>query len=254
MHKNPIQSLFIGSRLLQLPSCHSTNAVAADLLAENSTVEGTVIVTDNQTAGKGQRGNSWESQPGKNLTLSIILKPGFLPIAKQFELTVISSLALISTLEDLGMPASKIKWPNDIYYNGSKIAGILIENTVRAGRLEWSIIGIGFNVNQSSFETPMATSVKLELNKEINLKRVLQKLLLRLNEYYKCLKSGGYDKLRSIYTDRLMWLNEQRTFQNNLLNKPISGVIQGVSEEGKLIITLNNRREVFDFKALTFLH
>jgi BirA family biotin operon repressor/biotin-[acetyl-CoA-carboxylase] ligase len=254
LHQDPIQSLFIGSKQLKLPSCHSTNAVAADLLAESATAEGTVIITDNQTSGKGQRGNTWESQPGKNLTLSIILKPRFLPLTRQFDLTVVSSLALTNTLVDIGMPAPQIKWPNDIYYKGSKIAGILIENSVRSNILEWSILGIGLNVNQSGFKTAGATSVKLELRDEVNLEWVLQNLLRRLSEYYAVLKSGRYRELRALYMERLMWLNEQRTFQNNALNTSFSGVIQRVSDQGKLIIAIDNHQEAFDFKTITFLH
>ena len=254
MHKDPIHSLFKGSKQLKLPSCQSTNAVASDLLSENNTVEGTVIITENQTAGRGQRGNEWESQPGKNLTLSIILKPGFLPISQQFDLTVISSLALTNTLADIGMPNALIKWPNDIYYNGSKIAGILIENTVRSNRLEWAILGIGLNVNQDKFKTAGATSVKLELKKEVDLERVLHHLLRRLKEYYGFLKSAGYQDLRTMYMKRLMWLHEQRTFQNRVLNTTFSGVIQKVSDEGKLMVAIDNQLKAFDFKEVTFLH
>ena len=143
MHKDPIDSLFPGANQIRLPSCHSTNDVASDLLAEGNIAEGTVIITDHQTKGKGQRGNSWESEPGKNLTCSLILKPKFLPVQKQFELTVVSSLAIVHTLRDLGLPNAQVKWPNDIYYGNAKIAGILIENTVRANHLEYAVVGIG---------------------------------------------------------------------------------------------------------------
>lgn len=253
MQKDPIQSLFTGSKQFRLPSCHSTNAVASDLLAESNPAEGTVIITDHQTAGRGQRGNEWESQPGKNLTLSIILKPGFLPVSQQFDLTVVSSLALTNTLLDIGMSNPLIKWPNDIYYNGSKIAGILIENTVRSNRLEWTILGIGLNVNQRGFITAGATSIKRELKEEVNLERVLKILLRRFNEYYGFLKAGHFQKLRAMYMERLMWLDEQRTFHNIALNTTFSGVIQKVTAEGKLIIAADNQHLVLDFKEVTFL-
>lgn len=254
MHKDPIQPLFIGSKQLKLPSCHSTNAVASDLLAEENTVEGTVIITNDQTSGRGQRGSKWESQPGKNLTLSIILKPGFLPISQQFDLTVVSSLALTNTLAVIGMPNALIKWPNDIYYNGSKIAGILIENTVRSSQLEWAILGIGLNVNQSSFKTVEATSVKLELNEEVNLEWVLENLLRELNKYYQFLRSRHYQELRDMYMARLMWLEEQRTFKNRISDTSFSGIIKKVSDQGKLIISIDNQQKAFDFKELSFLY
>ena len=199
---------------MELPSCHSTNALASDLLAENRAIEGMVIITPNQTAGRGQRGNQWESQPHKNLTFSVILNPTFIPITLQFDLTVLSSLAIADSLVELGLSKAEIKWPNDIYCRGSKIAGILIENIVRSDKIEWAIIGIGLNVNQVDFKTPGATSICLELNQEITLEKVLGGLLRKLNEYYSILKSGGREELRESYMKRLLWKEEKREFRN----------------------------------------
>ena len=110
-----------------LPSCHSTNEVAQDLL-QSGAKEGTIVITDNQIAGKGQRGNVWVSEPNQNLTFSLILHPHFLIPNEQFLITIAVSLALKEVLEEFLPGEVKIKWPNDIYYRGSKLAGLLIEN------------------------------------------------------------------------------------------------------------------------------
>lgn len=252
MHKDPIHSLFIGSKQLELPSCHSTNALASDLLAENRAVEGMVILTPMQTAGRGQRGNQWESQPYKNLTFSVILKPTFIPITLQFDLTVLSSLAIADCLIELGLSKAKIKWPNDIFCKGSKIAGILIENIVRSDKMEWAIIGIGLNVNQVEFKTPGATSISLELNHDITPEKVLSVLLRKLNENYSILKSGGREELRKSYLKRLLWKEEKREFRNTANNVFFTGVIKNVTNEGKLIIETENQQRSFDFKEVAF--
>jgi len=237
---------------LELPSCHSTNGLASDLLAEDRAIEGMVIITPNQTAGRGQRGNQWESQPHKNLTFSVILKPTFIPIPLQFDLTVLSSLAIANCLIELGLPKAQIKWPNDIYCNGSKIAGILIENTVRSDQMEWTILGIGLNVNQVDFKTPGATSISLELNREIMPEKVLVGLLKKLNEYYNILKSGGREELRKSYMKRLLGREERREFRITANNVIFSGVIKNVTNEGKLIIEMENQQRAFDFKEVAF--
>ena len=190
MHIDPIHSLFIGSKVISLPSCHSTNQVASDLLSAGKATDGMVITTNSQTAGKGPRGNTWESEPGKNLTLSVVVKPNFIQIESQFDLTVIASLSVVKTLQGMGLPDALIKWPNDIYYQGSKLGGILIENTVRSNRLEWSVIGIGLNINQKQFQVRNATSMAVLGGRDFKLKQVQDDLIEHLNHYYRKLKSG----------------------------------------------------------------
>lgn len=253
MHNDPIESLFIGSKLIKLPSCQSTNTMASDLLAGNKLVHGTVISTDKQTAGKGQRGNTWESAPGQNLTFSVVVSPLFLPVSKQFELTVIASLAIVKTLHALGLKSSRIKWPNDIFAGHGKIAGILIENIVRSNQLEWSILGIGLNVNQVVFRTSGATSVKLELGHEQSLDQILELLLKSLNEYYSMLKSGRIQVLRDQYTHNLMWINERRDFLDTHQRRRISGEIVRINHEGKLVIRSDGKESVYDNKQIVFI-
>jgi BirA family biotin operon repressor/biotin-[acetyl-CoA-carboxylase] ligase len=254
LHKDPIESLFTPANQIKLPSCHSTNQTAADLLAEKDPAEGVVIITRNQTAGKGQRGNTWESQAGKNLTCSIILKPTFLPITQQFELTVISSLAIVKTLDDLGLPNAHIKWPNDIYFGDAKIAGILIENIVRSNYLDYSILGIGLNVNQQQFKVDGATSTRIELDRELDLDIVLDRLLQRIAQYYGLLKSGNFQYLRTEYNQHLRWLKQNRTFRNTLTGTIVPGQVDGVNQLGQLILKSNGKEIIFNFKEVEWLY
>ena len=253
MHKDPIDSLFPGANQIRLPSCHSTNVIASDLLAEGDIAEGTVIITDHQTKGKGQRGNSWESEPGKNLTCSLILKPKFLPVKKQFELIVVSSLAIVQTLKDLGLSDAQVKWPNDIYYGDAKIAGILIENSVRANHLEYSVVGIGLNINQQNFKTNKATSIGLELKKELSVKEVLDQLLIRITAYYTVLKLERSHQLRAEYVSKLRGYNLLRSYQDLKNNQTIKGKITGVNGIGQLLLRVEENDLSFNFKEVSFL-
>ena len=123
-------TLFIGRNHIEVPSVNSTNEYAPTLLSKSKPPEGTVISTQDQYAGRGQIGSSWESQPGKNISLSIILYPIFLPIAQQFLLNQCISLAIFDLADKYFPKKTEIKWPNDIYVKGKKVAGILIQNTI----------------------------------------------------------------------------------------------------------------------------
>lgn len=147
----------------RVPECRSTSAVLA---AMPDAPHGTVVVTDRQTAGRGQRGNSWEAQPGANLTFSLLLRPQAIPAARQFELSMIVALEVAACVRRAlaGAPVAPqvcVKWPNDIYVGDRKIAGILIENSLSGSGIERSIAGIGLNVNQRRFlsDAPNPTSI-----------------------------------------------------------------------------------------------
>ena len=174
-----------------LPSCHSTNEIAQDLLLSGAE-EGTIIITDDQFSGKGQRGNVWHSEIGQNLTFSIILKPEFLSPKDQFAITMITSLALKNCLEDWLPGEIDIKWPNDIYFKGKKIAGLLIENVLRGNGFESCVIGIGLNVNQNKFGFGLnATSMALELGSDQQLNDVFNSLMKYFDQNYTTLKQTG---------------------------------------------------------------
>ena len=152
MQSNVFNTRFVGHRLVKLIKVDSTSSYLKTLLSNfEPLVQGTVIMADEQYAGRGQNNNKWLSQRGKNLTFSIYLVPHFLAAHQQFKLNQAITLGITDSLTKLLGNSCKIKWPNDIYFKEDKIGGVLIENTVRGNKISESVIGIGLNVNQTVF-------------------------------------------------------------------------------------------------------
>jgi BirA family transcriptional regulator, biotin operon repressor / biotin---[acetyl-CoA-carboxylase] ligase len=244
-------TLFIGQQLYNLPDCESTNAEAQKLLIKNEATEGCAIITGNQTQGRGQRGNTWEAEPGKNITLSVILTPTFLAVRHQFYLNMAVSLGVLDLLRSQGVSTAQIKWPNDLYFEDKKLGGILIENTINSHTLQHSIIGIGLNVNQQQFEHPTATSLLKILSNELNLEILTFRLLELLEKRYLELRSGKYDKLKYEYLQALYRYQEQHVFE--VEGKRISGIIAGIDETGRLAVEINNTLQFFSFKEIGYI-
>jgi len=141
LHKLFKNTVFIGKKAFFLPSCHSTNEMASVLMNNNQPLNGTVVYTDFQSRGKGQRGNSWESEERKNILLSVILDTSFVEPTNFFDLTIMTSLAIRDILLEYIKEGIKIKWPNDMYFGNQKIGGILIENYLKQNTIEWCILG-----------------------------------------------------------------------------------------------------------------
>lgn len=249
MYKIPANTLFTGQKLVYMPECHSTNAEAITLLQNNPHVaEGTVIITDNQTAGRGQRGNTWLTEAGKNLTFSIILKPTFLHPKDQFKLNMAVSLGLfdylIAQVSDV-----KIKWPNDMMLGNQKTCGMLIENQINGQQLMSSIVGIGLNVNQQNFSVPTATSVSIKKGQEFDLNQVLSELLQRIEGRYLQLRANI--DLKEEYVNALYARGEKRNFKSG--DEIFEGVITGVDTTGLLEIETAKGKRYFDLKQVQLL-
>ena len=167
--------MVIGSNLIFYNELPSTNTEASLLLKSGEQIEGTVIQTDFQSAGKGQAGNKWESEKGKNLLFSIILYPQSISPYDQFLISMTISLGICDFLDRLCTGAT-IKWPNDIYLGNDKIAGILIENSILGTMIETSVAGIGLNINQDNFVSiqPRPISLKMATGKEYSISACLQ--------------------------------------------------------------------------------
>jgi len=153
----------IGAQLIELPTAESTNKTAAELLRLSKLRHGAVILAHEQMAGRGQRGRSWTSGPGLDLTFSIVVRPPSLRADAQFVLAKLAALAVHDTVRGLVKGDVRIKWPNDILVDRRKLAGILIQNDLAGDQVSWSIIGIGLNVNTQDFPAELlATSLGLE--------------------------------------------------------------------------------------------
>ncbi|MCF8464570.1 MAG: biotin--[acetyl-CoA-carboxylase] ligase [Flavobacteriales bacterium] len=228
------KSLFIGSTIIRLERVDSSNNYARTHVRDKMPIEGTVIVVGEQTAGRGQRSNSWVTEPKKNLTCSFILRPVFLAAKDQFLLSAAVALAVSDTVFEL-LPdkAVEIKWPNDVLVDGKKIAGILIENTLRGINLENSIIGIGLNVNQVEFPSGInATSVQLISEQETDLETVLQLLNSYLEKYYLQLREGRFEHILHQLNTNLFGVGNDRNLTVNGTLETVS--IIGVRHTGEL--------------------
>ena len=150
------------NQLIELESVDSTNNYAMARIHEGLACDGMAFITQNQWGGKGQRGKNWFSQPGQNLTMSIVLEPGRLILTQQFLFSAAIALGILKLVKSLKKGNWSIKWPNDIYWNDRKAAGILIENVIIGENWPFSVVGIGVNLNQVTFppEIPNAISLK----------------------------------------------------------------------------------------------
>ena len=188
---------------IHIPEIKSTNTYMLELLAEGTlTGEMTVIYSMRQTAGRGQIGNSWESEAEKNITFSILLRPSFLPVREQFLISEITCLAIVNALKCFAPNAPfSVKWPNDIYCGNEKICGILIENSLMGSHINYSVVGIGINVNQERWigNAPNPTSLKLCSGAEHSPIDVLDKVVANIASLYEQLKNGDKQQLHAQY-------------------------------------------------------
>lgn len=245
----------LNPRIFVLQSVDSTNNYAKNLIATNRPPEGTVILSQFQSAGRGLDKNSWESQPGKNITCSFILYPVFLNIDKQIQLNKAISLAIIDFIKNINpILNAKIKWPNDIYINDKKIAGILIENSISGSNFNYSVIGIGININQNIFisDAPNPSSLMIETGKSFNLFDCLNDLILFVDRRYNMIKNKNFSSIDSDYLFYLYRFGEIHSFMAE--NKIFSAKLAGVNNFGKLMLLLNdNSLRDFDVKEVSFI-
>ena len=253
MHKIQPKTLFIGKNIVSLPSCHSTNDFASELIQKQSVFEGTIVITSEQTAGRGQRGNLWEAAAGKNITLSLILKPTFLSPLQQFKLNIAISLAIYECLSSFKLEHLKIKWPNDIYVGNKKMGGVLIENALAGSRIAHSIIGIGLNINQEHFSNENATSLRLltQSQQTFLLENIVEKLCESIEKYYLQLKKQDFVKQHQQYLAILFRFDEMHTFKQG--DAIFEAKIIGISEYGFLQLAIGETIKEFDLKEISYV-
>ncbi len=215
----------------------------------------TVAFAEEQSAGRGQRGNSWESEKGKNLILSLLVKPTFLHVTEQFRICEFVSLAVVQALDYHGIKA-QIKWPNDIYVENRKICGILIEHDISSeGHISRSVIGLGLNVNQKEFtsDAPNPTSCTLEVGKEIDRKVLLATLYDRMYDLYGRLEGGGSSEIDELYKQSLYRMGVRSQF-TSVDEGTFEGTIQDVRPSGELIVCKDSQDcRGYLFKEINFI-
>lgn len=251
MYKIPGKTVLIGKKIISLPECESTNSLMVSMSQSDVLEEGTVIITENQTKGRGQAGNQWMAEPSANLTFSVLLRPVFLEPAQQFYLNMAIGLAICHATSDLVHHKVWLKWPNDVMVNGKKVCGILIENQIQGQVLSQCVAGIGLNVNQASFEWPQATSMKLLLGMDLDKAKILEIILMRIEAYYNLLMKEKFDALKAEYVSVLYWKGEEHRFESK--GHSFTGTIVGIDEVGRLVVDVGTGERSFNFKEIKFI-
>jgi BirA family transcriptional regulator, biotin operon repressor / biotin---[acetyl-CoA-carboxylase] ligase len=244
--------MIIGSDMVYCKNTGSTNSYASGLIKAGQVSEGTVVYTNFQSAGRGQKSNRWESEDGKNLLFSVILYPSMVSPLDQFIISIFISIGICDFLKTL-VPGCQIKWPNDIYHGDDKIAGILIENSITGNAIVNSIAGIGLNINQEEFpeEIPNPVSLKMLTGVEHDTGLCLQKLAACLDKRYKQVISGEWDELRNEYISSLYRINLWSRFKS--ADGIFEGRILSVTEAGCLQIEKKPGKKLeFAFKEIEF--
>lgn len=221
---------------IHLPETESTNLYAKAIDTQDDL---TLITTDHQTAGRGQRGNTWESEAGRNLLFSIILKPLSIPAAQQFVISELISVAICETLSQY-TPGIRIKWPNDIYYRDHKLCGILIEHDLEGIHLSRSIIGVGLNVNQAEFISDAPNPISLfqilghEVEREELLTRIVNHFVTLYEQYIAQDEALDRNTLHATYTTLLYRRNEEASYRD--AQGPFTATLRNVAPDGRLLL------------------
>lgn len=208
-----------------------------------------------QSAGRGQRGNKWESKSGENLTFSVLFKPEWIPATEQFVVSQIITLAISDYMLEKGIKV-KIKWPNDIYVGDLKICGILMENTIKGDKLAYSVVGIGINLNQKEFcsDAPNPTSIALQTGRVFDTKGELEIVLRHISEYYDTLTQDDFPQIEKRYLDQLYRIGEMHKYIDCTTGKEFSGKIVGIDKTACIEIEdASGKVRSFAFKEIKYV-
>lgn len=247
-------NLFVGKVRYSFDTLPSTNDYLAELLAKSKPPEGTVVLADNQTAGRGQYGSRWYSAPGENLLLSVLFYPTWLKASDQWLLSEAIAVALRDAVADITQQPARIKWPNDVYLGERKTAGLLLQCALNGAHVQHAIAGIGLNVNQTHFppEAPNATSMALACGQPFDRSAVLERVLWAVEQRYLQLRQGQTERIRHDYRNHLLGLGQRRRFARPD-GSTFDGIPQGVLPDGRLAVLTHQGRAVFEVKELTWL-
>lgn len=239
-------------KIIHLESVGSTNNYAMDLIKNGMARHGNAVTTRIQTEGKGRRGKRWSSTPEENILLSIMAEMSWQPISHQFPLSVAVSLACLDFLHEYVDEGVTIKWPNDIFYNDSKAAGILIENLISGTKWQWSVIGIGLNVNQTDFGEVQksVTSMKAILRQDFSVIALTAQLYEKVLQRIKLIADGHFRPFLKEYNQKLYGKNQRAFFTKGTFT--FEAVILKVNEDGQLLLEVDGREQLFSFDEITF--
>jgi len=246
-------TLFSPERLVILPEINSTNTWARHVLKPCPPL-GYVVWALHQTEGRGQKGTRWESEPGQNLTCSLVIHPFFLKASEAFYLSKVASLAVYHALAAWIDPSELfIKWPNDLLVSGKKIAGILIETQVLGESLNHAIVGIGVNVNQETFPVALkdrATSLRRVTQSEVDLKGFLWSILSHFEQWYSPLTAKKWETIDAAYYQYLWGYRQYCNFEVG--GQSFSARVEGVEPGGRLLLRDAKGLRSWDIKEIVW--
>ena len=242
-------------KLIKLDAIHSTNDFLKELSQQEYLDNFTVVTAKSQTHGKGQMGSIWDSESGKNLIFSILIKETVFNINDIFNLNVLISVSIIESLNEIKISNLNIKWPNDILAESKKIAGILIENTFKEDGTVQSIVGIGLNVNQTNFQNlPKASSLKNIMNQDYEIDQLLENIVFSIEKNVKMFKNNEIDLFWNKYEDLLFRKGKPTVFEN-INQDRFMGIINGVNRNGQLKVLLeDDTTKMFGLKEIMMIY
>lgn len=259
MNKYQAPTEFIGKKSKYLETCSSTNLIALEESLDNLMEEGFAWIAGHQTAGRGQRGNTWKAQPNENLLVSYLLKPSFQLLENQFYLSKAIACGILTGLQDwsnnsLGesLPLH-IKWPNDIYLDNQKLGGILIENNIQSGKWAFSIVGLGLNINQMDFDDLRAISIKKYIGTpfRFEIEEIYQFVSLGIEKYYQLFISQSFEKIDLSYHRNLLRYQEWNSYRDE--SSEFIGKIVQINQQGFLLMERENGIKTYDLKEIIFI-
>lgn len=247
---------------INLPIVDSTNNFVREMLTEESTgnvsspqmlPDFTLVVANDQTKGRGQQGNSWETERGKNLTFSLLCHPDFVKPSEQFLLSQCMALSICRALLQY-VDNVMIKWPNDIYVGDEKISGTLIECDLQGKSISNCIIGVGININQTIFlsDAPNPTSLKLLTGKDFSREDILSAVMVHFQTYYEMLHEDRAEEIRKEYISCLYRRTGLHRYSD--VRGDFMAEIEGVEPSGHLRLRFQNGNIVrYEFKEVRFI-
>jgi len=240
--------------IIKLNAIDSTNCYLKEMVSKNKIENYSVVVAEHQKAGRGQMGAEWESERGKNLTFSLLVRLKDFEIEDQFYLSMAISLGVLSVLKREVNKLFYVKWPNDILAGNDKICGILIENILSGNHIKQSIIGIGININQVEFSSDLLKVTSLKKLADINFDKdiLLQKIINSIQYYLGFVENKSFKSLKKEYLKHLYKFLKPMMFEDN---KGVNflGKIINVSEDGRLVVELENESiRKFNLKEVRF--
>jgi BirA family transcriptional regulator, biotin operon repressor / biotin---[acetyl-CoA-carboxylase] ligase len=242
--QHDLHTTVVGKKFFVFESIDSTNA-CAKTLAEANCEEGTVIVTEAQTAGKGRLGRTWTSEPGENLLFSIVLRPK-IAAEQAGMLSLFAAVATSAAIETTVKIKTACKWPNDLLLNEKKCCGILLESSLLQTSLKYAIVGIGLNVNQTQFHDelkPRATSLKLASGKDIDRTTLLKNILEHIDRYYAIIQTNDWSTVLNEWRQRAAMLGSAITMIHE--NQQIRGIARDITSNGGLILATPSGTRIF---------